>query len=100
MWRESAWIAHKGQRVDRAQQDQSLRVCADESVDEQSLWMSARRWVCVGSAESCAGAVRGLWVWTLELSSRTSRVKATCADVDGSVIRRWVADYSAELISK
>ena len=74
-------------------------MCNDESVDEQSLWVRALG-VCGERRESRASAVRALWVWTLELSSRTSRVKATCADVDGSVIRRWVADYSAELISK
>ena len=71
-----------------------MGVCADESVDEQSLWVRALG-VCGERRESRASAVRALWVWTLELSSRTSRVKATS---NGCVIRRL--QISAELISK
>ena len=59
-------------------------MCNDESVDEQSLWVRALG-VCGERRESRASAVRALLVWTLELSSRTSRVNE--GDVDGSVIR-------------
>ena len=50
-----------------------MSVCNDESVDEQSLWVRALG-VCGERRESRASAVRALWVWTLELSSRTSEI--------------------------
>ena len=77
---ESAWMgvdsAQGTTRVDRAQKDQRLSVCADEC-GRAELVSECAVCVCGGErTESCAGAQCAgcVGVDSVELSSRTSRV--------------------------
>ena len=76
MVRECVDSAHKGQRVDRAQGSELERARRRECGRAELVGVRALG-VCGERRESRASAARGLWVWTLELSSRTSRVWRT-----------------------